>query len=67
MERIPYVVDINARKQGRYIPGTGQQIVAPDVLRSYRPDTILVMNPNYLDEIRVTVGKIGLSADVVAL
>lgn len=67
VERIPYVVDINTRKQGRYIPGTGQQIIAPESLSSYRPDVILVMNPNYLDEIRAAVGKIGLSADVVAL
>jgi len=65
--RIPYVVDINARKQGRYIPGTGQQIIAPESLNSYRPDVILVMNPNYLDEIRATVGEMSLDADVLVL
>ncbi len=67
VERIPYVVDINARKQGRYIPGTGQQIIAPESLGSYRPDTILVMNPNYLDEIRAAVGGMDFAAGVIAL
>lgn len=66
-ERIPYVVDINARKQGRYIPGTGQEIVAPAFLGTYRPDAILVMNPNYQDEIRASAMGMNLSADVIAL
>lgn len=66
-ERIPYVVDINTRKQGRYIPGTGQQIIAPESLSSYRPDTILVTNPNYLNEIRAIASGMSISADVVAL
>ena len=30
--RIEYAVDINPRKQGKYVPGTGQQIVEPTFL-----------------------------------
>ena len=32
-------------------PGTGQRIVAPAFLRSYRPDNVIIMNPIYLREV----------------
>jgi SAM-dependent methyltransferase len=50
--QIDYVVDIHPRKAGMYIPGTGQQIVPPAFLQTYRPDAILIMNPIYTNEIR---------------
>lgn len=49
---INYVVDINPRRQGFYMAGTGQEIVAPDFLRGYQPDVIIIMNPVYFKEIR---------------
>ncbi len=51
-KQIEYVVDINPNKQGKYIAGTGQKIVAPEFLLDYQPDTIIVMNPIYESEIR---------------
>jgi methyltransferase family protein/C-methyltransferase-like protein len=50
-DAVPAVVDLNPGKQGRYVPGTGQPIIAPSDLRRYRAGSILVMNPIYLDEI----------------
>jgi SAM-dependent methyltransferase len=47
-----YVVDIHPRKQGRFIPGTGQEIIPPESLARCQPDTIVVMNPAYAREIR---------------
>ncbi len=64
-DQIEYVVDINPRKQGRYIAGTGQQIVAPEFLCNYQPDIIIVMNPIYQTEIKQIMGKLGTSADIV--
>jgi hypothetical protein len=64
---IPFVVDINPRKQGKYIAGMGQQIVAPDFLKRYSPDTILVMNPNYMDEIGALCREIGLTAALITI
>lgn len=55
---IEYVVDINPRKTGMYVAGTGQQIVGPEFLRSYLPDQVIVMNPIYLTEITATVEKL---------
>jgi hypothetical protein len=63
--QIEYVVDINPRKQGKFIAGTGQSIVPPDFLRDYRPDVVVVMNQNYEAEIRRRTIDLGLSVDLV--
>src|SRR5262249_33699759 len=49
---VQYVVDTSPSKQGTFIAGTGQQVVGPDFLRSYKPDVVIAMNPLYLNEIR---------------
>ena len=51
-ERVAYVVDINPRKQGMYVPGTGHAMVSPQQMEEAPVSHIVVMNPNYLDEIR---------------
>jgi hypothetical protein len=66
-ESIEYVVDINPRKQRRFIPGTGQEIVAPEALREYKPDTVFVMNPNYVGEVQGQLNELGLRPAVVSL
>ena len=62
-DQIEYVVDINPRKQGMYVAGTGQQIVSPEFLRTYRPDMILIMNSIYQDEIQRMAEGLGLAAE----
>jgi FlaA1/EpsC-like NDP-sugar epimerase len=62
--RIEYVVDINPRKQGRYVAGTGQQIVPPDFLGHYQPDIIIVMNPVYQREIQEIMEGLGFIGNV---
>jgi hypothetical protein len=56
---IEYAVDINPRKQGMYIPGTGQKIVSPFFLSEYQPSVIIVMNPIYQDEIEKSLDSLG--------
>ncbi|MCB9140390.1 MAG: methyltransferase domain-containing protein [Caldilineaceae bacterium] len=63
-EIIHYAVDINPRKQGMYITGPGQLIVAPEFLSDYAPDAVIVMNPLYTEEIRTTLEGMGLNADL---
>jgi 2-polyprenyl-3-methyl-5-hydroxy-6-metoxy-1,4-benzoquinol methylase len=58
---IQYAVDINPRKQGMHITGTGQRIVGPAFLTDYNPDAVIVMNPLYIDEIRQTLDELGVS------
>jgi len=47
---IPYRV-------GKFLPGTGQIIVAPSFLRECRPDNVVIMNPIYLREIEHEVAR----------
>ena len=61
-DEIDYAVDINPHKQGGFIPGSGQQIVAPDFLREYQPDVVVVVNPIYLDEIKRELERLGVAA-----
>jgi SAM-dependent methyltransferase len=59
-DQIQYVVDINPRKHGMYVPGSGQQIAPPQFLKEYRPDAVIVMNPIYRNEIRAWTRALGI-------
>ena len=52
---VDVVVDINPGKQGKFLPGTGLEVRPPaQVLKSLEArSNIYVMNPNYLEEIKV--------------
>ena len=60
---IEYAIDINPRKAGMFIAGTGQEIVPPKFLQGYRPETIIVMNTNYMAEINQMVQDLDLAPD----
>jgi len=66
-DEIEYVVDINPYRQGTYMAGTGQLIVAPDFLKKYKPDIVIVMNRIYVDEIRRNLNKLGINPHIMAL
>jgi SAM-dependent methyltransferase len=57
---IAYAVDVNPRRHGTFIAGTGQEIVAPAFLAHYRPDVVLVMSPIYLPEITAALARLHL-------
>jgi len=50
-ELVPYVVDRNTYKQGRYMPGTHQLIRDPEILESDPPDVLLLLAWNFAEEI----------------
>ena len=62
---IAAVVDINPRKQGKYVAGTGQQIVSPAELATLKPDFVIIMNANYKDEIDRMLAEVGVEAEVL--
>jgi hypothetical protein len=41
---LPYVIDSDLRKQGHYMPGTGQFIVKPDFFVQDPPDAVLILS-----------------------
>lgn len=66
-ERVAYVVDINPEKRGRFICGTGHEMLGPDDLTRDPPDRVFAMNPIYLAEIRADLARRGLAALVEAV
>lgn len=62
---IELVVDVNPRKHGLHVPGTGQQVRDPTALREERIDQVLVLNPNYRAEIGLALEHLGVPARVV--
>lgn len=59
------VVDLNPRKHGHFIAGTGQPILSPGGLTDVMPDVVVVVNPVYEAEIRRDLASHGLSPEVV--
>ena len=63
-DRIRYVVDINPRKHDTFLPGGGQSVGAPEFLKEYRPDHVILMNPNYRDEVEQMLTEFDVVARV---
>lgn len=63
-ERIAHIIDINPRKHGRFVPGTGQRIDAPASLCGKAPRVVLVMNPIYRAEIQQSLNMLGVKAQL---
>jgi len=64
---VEYVVDVNPRKQGKFLAGSGQQIVPPDFLQDFQPDLILLMNPIYREEVQSMVDDLGVKATIMTV
>jgi uncharacterized protein YifE (UPF0438 family) len=57
-------IDINPRKAGTFLPGTGLEVVTPDRAAGRGITDTLVMNPIYLNEVRQKTAEVGLDARV---
>lgn len=62
-DHIAYAVDVNPKKKGMYIAGTGQRIVSPETLKEYKPEVVIVTNPIYNDEIKEMVAGLGITPE----
>jgi hypothetical protein len=67
VDEIAYAVDINPHKTGTFMAGTGQEIVAPEFLRTYQPDLVIVMNPIYIPEISAELARLGVTAEILPI
>jgi hypothetical protein len=61
--QVAYVVDVNPARQGQFIPGTGQQVVAPAFLAEVRPDVVIITNPTYAQEIQQQTRELGVRCE----
>jgi 2-polyprenyl-3-methyl-5-hydroxy-6-metoxy-1,4-benzoquinol methylase len=66
-QELPFAVDINPHKHGTFLAGSGQEVIAPARLASYRPDLVIVMNPVYTSEIRQTLAEMGLHPELLSI
>ena len=61
---VPYLVDINPKKKGKYVAGTGQKIVSPEFLQKYQPEMVILLNPLYKEEIQKSLTGLGLVSEI---
>ncbi len=52
-KKVKCVIDINPKKQHQFVGGTGHYIIKPEELPGYGIDHVVVMNINYIDEIKL--------------
>ena len=57
-DEFPFVVDSDPRKVGKFIPGTGQEVVPPEFIADYRPDVVVILSQLHSKEIAGTVSEI---------
>ncbi len=57
--RLNVAIDLNPAKQNRYLPSTGLRVVSPETALDSLPQgsPVVVMNSNYLDEIRAMTAE----------
>jgi hypothetical protein len=63
-DAVRFVIDVNPRKHGMYIAGTGHRIQAPHALGTAQGLSVLLMNPLYEQEVRQMVDGLGVQAQV---
>jgi hypothetical protein len=66
-QQMPFIVDINPSRVGKYLPGTGQKVVAPEFMVEYKPDLLIITNPTYKTEIEDHTRKLGVRCDFLVL
>lgn len=66
-DEVAAVVDINPHKHGKFLAGTGHEIIAPDALKEINPAHVLIMNAIYVDEITRDLHGMDLQPTIAAL
>lgn len=64
---VEYVVDVNPRKQGTFVTGSGHPILDPGELKKRPPDVVYIVNPVYRDEIVGMLSELDVRAEVLSL
>ena len=59
------IVDVNPSKQEKFLPGSGHPIIAPESLPAIKPTTVLVLNPNYNQEIVARLAAVQIEAKII--
>lgn len=60
-------IDLSPQRQGRYLPGNGMPVHAPEALLTIDPGHVVLMNPVYLDEVRTLITKMGVTTTLLTV
>ena len=66
-DAIDAVVDINPRRQCRFIPGSGHGIVSPQQLGTFNPELVIIANELYRSEISEQLKLLGFNPEIEVL
>ncbi len=66
-EEVPFLVDINPKRQGLHMPRTAQRVDAPEALAAEPPDEVLITNPAFEAEIRSQAAGLGWKGPLLVL
>ena len=61
---MPYIIDINKKRHGKYLPGSVHEIVAPELIINYAPDLVIITNPTYAEEIKNQIKKLRVNKKI---
>ena len=61
---IDSAIDLSPSRHGKFLPGSGLPVHAPEELLRLRPRHIVLMNPVYLGEVQRQVDSLGVAATV---
>jgi SAM-dependent methyltransferase len=64
-EEIAFVTDVNPYRHGKFLVGTGKEIVPPSTFQREAPDEIIVMNPIYRDEVAAMLANMGVESRLI--
>jgi SAM-dependent methyltransferase len=66
-DAIPFVIDTNPNRQGKYLPVTGQKVVPPAFVVEHAPDVVLITNPSFTEEIKAQARALGANPEFESL
>lgn len=67
-KHIAYIIDSASFKQGKYAPVSHIPVVSPDFIRTHPVESILILAPGYIDEIREQIeNNYGKNIKIAAL
>ena len=64
-KHIAGIVDINPRKVGKYVVGTGHRIDSPSALMQLDPDAVIMMNANYMEEVAALLDHMNIQTQLL--
>ena len=64
-DEVSYVIDPDPSRHGKYTPGTGHRIVAPDAMLTRGPDVVIVMNSVLTFEIQELLAEAGRAPTIL--